>query len=136
MPDFVSFNEGRRELAVIGLPPTCWFLLSTISCEELKPSDTLAGGVGEITGTGYMRGGQADPLPTLDNPTAVEFAEQTWATEAAHDWPADVRSVVMATTPDDSGKAICAWNLVAGGYSRDLSLPLVAEHFTPTLTLA
>jgi hypothetical protein len=95
-------------------------------------TDTLAGGVGEITGTGYARQTQAEPAPSSG---VVSFAQMSWSTGANTDWSATTRSVVLVTTADNSGKAICAWNLQAGGAARDLSAANVTEQFTPTLTL-
>lgn len=136
MADFISFNEGRKELANSGLPATCYFLLSTRDCNTHVVGDTLAGGVGEITGTGYTRQSEAEPTASLANPSAVAFAQKTWATGAATDWPASVKSVVMATTSDNSGKAICAWNLVTGGTARAMNAASTTENFTPTLNVA
>lgn len=136
MADFKSFNEGRKELANNGLPATCYFLLSTRAADTHAVTDTLAGGVGEITGTGYARLSEAEPAASSANPSAVAFAVKSWTTGAATDWPAAVRSVVLATTSDNTGKAICAWNLVVGGAARDLSQASTTENFTPTLTVA
>jgi hypothetical protein len=96
--DFISFNEGRKELANNGLPATLYFLLSSKDCNTHVVGDTLAGGVGEITGTGYARQSEAEPTASAANPSAVAFAQKTWATGAATDWPASVKSVVLATT--------------------------------------
>jgi hypothetical protein len=134
--DFLSFNEGRKELANNGLPATCYFLLSTRDCATHAVTDTLAGGVGEITGTGYARQSEAEPTASSANPAAVAFAQKTWATGAAADWPASVKSVVLATTSDNTGKAVCAWNLVAGGTARAMNVPSTTENFTPTLNVA
>lgn len=139
MADFISFNEGRKELANNGLPATCYFLLSTKPCSgtgTLAVTDTLAGGVGEITGTGYARQNQAEPAASSANPAVVTFAQMTWSTGSATDWPSSVKSVILVTTADNSGKAICAWNLQAGGTARDLSQANTSELFTPTLSLA
>ena len=136
MADFLSFNEGRKELANNGLPATCYFLLSTKACATHVAADTLAGGVGEISGTGYARQTEAEPTASSANPAVVSFAAKAFATGAATDWPAAVRSVVLVTSTDGSGKAICAWNLIAGGTARDLSQASTTETFTPTLTLA
>src|SRR5438105_1132040 len=103
MADFISFNEGRKELANNGLPANCWFLLSTKDCNTHVVTDTLAGGVGEITGTGYSRSVQAEPTATLANPAAVAFTQITWATGVNTDWPASVKSVVLVTTSDNTG---------------------------------
>lgn len=136
MADFISFNEGRKELANNGLPSTCYFLLSTKDCNTHVVGDTLAGGVGEITGTGYARQSEAEPTASSANPSAVAFAQKTWATGAATDWPSSVKSVVFATTSDNTGKAICAWNLVTGGAARALNAASTTENFTPTLNVA
>jgi hypothetical protein len=132
--DFISFNEGEDSILSSGMPSTCYFLLSTKSCSGTSPfssTDTLAGGVGEITGTGYARKNQALPTPTAG---ALAFTLCTWTTGSATDWPATVRSIVLVTTADNSGKAICAWNLIPGNGVRDLSHALTAEFVTPTLT--
>lgn len=136
MADFISFNEGRKELANNGLPATCYFLLSTKDTTTLVVGDTLAGGVAEITGTGYARQSEAEPTATSANPSAVVFAIKTFATGAATDWPASVKSIVMATTSDNTGKAICAWNLVTGGTARAMNAASTTENFTPTLNVA
>lgn len=135
MADFISFNEGRKEIANNGLPSTCYFLLSTKDCVTLLVTDTLAGGVGEITGTGYARQSEAEPAASAANPAAVAFAQKTWATGSAADWPASVKSCVLVTTPDNTGKAICAWNLVAGGTARAMNAANTTENFTPTLNV-
>jgi hypothetical protein len=134
--DFLSFNEGRKELANNGLPATCYFLLSTRDCNTHTVTDTLAGGVGEITGTGYARQSESEPTASAANPSAVAFAQKTWSTGAATDWPASVKSVVLVTTSDNTGKAICAWNLVPGGAARAMNAANTTENFTPTLNLA
>ena len=135
MADFIVFTEGRNELAANGLPATCRFLLSTKSVDATSAftaANTLAGGtLGEITGTGYARQSQAEPTPSSG---VVSFAQMSWSTGSATDWPAAVRSVVLVTTADNTGKAICAWNLQAGGAARDMSQANVTEQFSPTLT--
>lgn len=135
MADFIMFNEGRTELANAGLPATCYFLLSTRGVDAgtaHAAGNTLAGGVGEITGTGYSRKSQAEPTAVSG---VVSFSQMSWATGAAADWPASVRSVVLVTTADNTGKAICAWNLVTGGAGRDMSAANTTEQVTPTLTV-
>lgn len=135
MADFIVFDEGARELLNNGLPATCRFLLSA---RQVGPgggtlftaADTLVGGVGEITGTGYARTSEAEPTASS---RSVSFALKSWSTGSATDWPAVVRSVVLVTTADNTGKAICAWNLLAGGTARDLSQINTTENFTPTL---
>jgi hypothetical protein len=139
LADFISFNEGRKYLVTTaqGQSGTGYFFLSTKDCNTHVVGDTLAGAaMGEATGTGYARQSEAAPTPTLANPTAVVWAQKTWSTGAATDWPASVKSVVLATTSDNTGKAICAWNLIAGGTARAMNLANTTENFTPTLNVA
>jgi hypothetical protein len=134
MADFIAFNEGRTEMASNGLPATCQFLLSTKSVDATTPfvaTDTLASS-GEITGTAYTRKTQAEPTPVSG---VVSFAQMSWATGAAVNWPAGVRSILLATSADNTGKAICAWNLQVGGAARDMSAANTTENVTPTLTV-
>lgn len=134
MPDYLFFNEGKSELANNGLPSTCYFLLSTKPCSGTGThvaGDTLAGGVGEISGTGYARQSQSEPTASSG---VVSFSAVSWSTGSATDWPASVKSVVLVTTSNNSGKAIVAWNLQAGGGARDLSQSSTTEQFTGTLT--
>lgn len=134
MSDFISFNEGRALLANTGLPSTCTFELSSRDCNTHVVTDTHAGGYGIITGTGYASQTESEPTATTANPSAVVFAQKTWATGAATDWPASVKSCVLR----DSGnsKIICAWNLVAGGAARAMNAANTTENFTPTLNVA
>lgn len=135
MADYLAFNEGKTELVNNGLPATCYFLLSTRAVGGVgghAAADTLAGGVGEITGTGYARKTEAEPVAVNG---VVSFAQKSWSTGAAVDWPASVKSIVLVTSPDNTGKALAAWNLVTGGVARDLSQANTTENFTPTLTL-
>lgn len=135
MADFIDFTEGQNQLLSGGLPSTCYFLLSTKPCSgggAHAVGDTLAGGVGEITGTGYARQSQARPAPSGG---AAAFAQMSWATTTHTDWPSGVKSIVLVTSADNSGKAICAWNLIAGGAARDLSQASTTEQVTPTLSL-
>jgi hypothetical protein len=138
MADFISFDEGANYLlGGNAIPATCYFLLSSRqvgpgSGTLFTAADTLAGGVGEITGTGYSRKSQARPAAAS---RALAFTQMSWATASASDWPSVVRAVVLVTTADNTGKAICAWNLLTGGTARDLSQPNTTENFTPTLTL-
>jgi len=135
MADFIAFNEGRKEVWDNAKPATSYFLLSSKDCNTLLVTDTLAGGVGEIAGTGYGRQSEATPAASAANPAAVAYAQKTWATGAATDWPAGVKSIILATTPDNTGKAICAWNLVPGGAARAMNAANTTENYTPTLNL-
>jgi hypothetical protein len=132
--DFVDFNEGKDYIAANGLPATCYFLLSTKSVGATSPfagTETLAGAaLGEITGTGYVRKSQARPASAAG---VNAFTLMSWVTGAATDWPAAVRSIVLVSTADNTGKAICAWNLQTGGAARDLSAANTTENVTPTL---
>ena len=136
MADFLMFTEGRNELASNGLPATCYFLLSTKGVDAgtaHTAGETLAAAdLGEITGTGYARQSQAEPTPASG---VVSFSQMSWSTGAATNWPAGVRSVVLATASGTGGKAICAWNLQTGGAARDMSAANTTEQVTPTLTV-
>lgn len=132
MADFIMFDEGADDLLANGLPATSYFLLSTKDCVTHVVGDTLAVGVGEITGTSYARKSQATPASAAG---VVDFAQMSWVTGANTDWPASVKSVVLVTTADNTGKAVCAWNLQAGGAARDLSGANTTENVTPTFTL-
>jgi hypothetical protein len=130
--DFISFNEGRKEIANNGLPATCTFDLSSRDCNTHVVGDTFGGGYGVITGTGYAAQTEAEPTASAANPSVIAFAIKTWATGAATDWPASVKSVVMR----DAGKIYCAWNLVTGGTARAMNAASTTENFTPTLNVA
>lgn len=130
------FDEGAGEILDNGLPATVYFLLSTRGVDAgtaHAAGNTLSGGVGEITGTGYARQSQACPAAGLDRD--IDFVQMSWTTGSATDWPALVRSVVLVTTADNTGKAICAWNLVPGGAGRVLNAANTTENVTPTLAL-
>lgn len=131
---FISFNEGRKEIVTSGhgLPATCYFLLSTKDTGTFAVTDTLVGGVAEATGTGYARLSQAAPTPTAANPSASVFAQMTWATGAATDWPVAVKTVVLVTTSDNTGKAVCAWD-VNGSTGFAMNAASTSLAATPTL---
>jgi hypothetical protein len=136
MSDFLVFNEGASELVNNGLPATTYFLLSTKSVGSTSPhvaTETLAGAdLGEITGTSYARLTESEPTASAG---VVTFAVKSWSTGSATDWPSAVRSIVLVTGASTSGKAIAAFNLVAGGAARDLSAASTTENVTVTLTL-
>lgn len=139
MADFISFNEGRKNFATagVGLPSganKCSFALSTKDCNTHVVTDTFGGGFGEITGTGYAQQVQTAPTPSLANPSAMVFSAQVFATGAATDWPASVKSCVLIDV--NTSKIICAWNLVTGGTARAMNAANTTETFTPTLNLA
>lgn len=135
----ISFEEGRKLLAQSGLPATCYFLLSGKDEASFLQTDTLAGGVDELTGTGYARKSQALPVPSSANPTVISFAQMSWATGAATDWSngtdGKAKSVVLVSSADNTGKAIAAWNL-NGTTGRDMAAANTTENVTPTLDLA
>ena len=140
MPDFRAFNEGKDWIADNNISgATVYFLLSSqaIGVGGLEATDTLAGGVGEITGwtgaSAYARLSQAIPAPTNG---VMTFSQMTWQTGAATDGPASVISVVMVTSPDNTGKAIGAWHIEVGGTADAFNLANVTLNFTPTLFLA
>lgn len=131
--DFLAFTEGENYLLTTaqGQSATGYFLLSTNAVANFTAASTLAGGVAEITGTGYARLSQAAPTPASGQ---IVWTQKSWSTGAAVNWPATTKSVVLVTTVDNTGKAICAWNLIAGGAARDLSQANTTENVTPTLT--
>ncbi len=136
MADTIKFNEGLNYIGQNGLPATVYFLLSTRNVAAMAATDTLAGGVGEITGTGYVRTSEARPSPTNGS---FAFAAKSWATGSATDWPANTKSVIAVTSSDNTGKALCAWNLRTGaesGLARDMSGSQTTEAFTPTITVS
>lgn len=111
---FIVFDEGAAHLNLSGWPPVVYFLLSNRGVLSFEAGDTLRNGVGEIQGKGYKRVAQGRP-PILTG--KIMFAPVQWDT-AGPDWPTDVRSLVAATTPDNGGAAICAWQL---SQARDMS---------------
>jgi hypothetical protein len=144
MADFISFDEGEDWILQNDLEAaTVWFLLSSRSCPadinspaagEHGGGDTLATGVGEVSyWTGGARQTQGVPVPTAG---VIDFATEQWATGAQTDGPASVKSVVMVTSSDNSGKAICAWNLQTGGAARSFALANTTLDFTPDYFLA
>lgn len=131
MADFVYINEGKDFVNVQGWPATVFFLLSTSAVGVITASSTLAGGVGEITGTGYTRKSQARPASSNGTLT---FTTNTWQTLSATNWPNNVASIIAATTVDNTGKALCCWNLQVGGAVRDLSGANTTENSAPVFT--
>lgn len=138
--NFITFDEGAKQLLAAGLPATAHFLLSTKPTSGAgahKVTDTLSGtGVGEITGTGYGRKSEATPAASGSGEGAREVAwgQQTWATETETNWQ-EAKSVVLVTSADNTGKAIMAWDLQAGGAARNLGQANIEEHFTPVYKL-
>ena len=128
--DFIAFTEGENDLLTNGIPATCTFALSTSSVSNFTVATAYAS-FGEITGTGYARLTQAKPTAASGQ---MAFTACTWTatTTTPTAWPSTVRSIVLL----DAGntKAICAWNLIAGGGARDMSQANTTETVTPTLT--
>ena len=134
MTDFVGFADGEKHVLDVGLPPTLWFLLSTRSVAKLPVESTLAAGVGEITGTGYQRVQQTTPgFSPSQRGVKIHFEPVVWETSVSRDWPDQVRSCLLVTTADNTGKAICAWNLQPGGRPRNMADAFITEIFTPTI---
>lgn len=135
MANTIVFDEGMNYLHQAGLPATCYFALSTKAvgtATAFTTEDTLAGGIGEITGTGYARGTVS--RPTMSHATDA-FTQLTWTTGTAVNWPADVRSLVMVTVASGTaGTAIAASNLQSGGAVRDMSAANTTEKATPTIS--
>lgn len=128
MADFVQFDEGSNYIIQNGWPTTVYFLLSTAKVGALTNSSTLAGGLEEITGTGYARQSQARPTPVGG---VLSFTQMTWATGVATDWPRNVTSIIAVTSPNNVGTALCAWNLQGGGAPRDMSGSNTYADVTP-----
>jgi hypothetical protein len=137
LADYITFNEGKSEMANNGLPSTCFFLLSTKSVDGTSPhtaGETLAAAdLGEITGTGYARLTESEPTASAG---VVSFAVKSWSTSTHTDWPSAVRSVVLVTGASTSGHAICCWNLQPSGVARDMSQSATTENVTVELDVS
>lgn len=129
MADFVEFNEGADYITAHGWPSMTYFLLSSYPVGVLTALSKLSTGVGEITGSGYSRQYQVTP-PSVGG--VIPFVTMAWFTGAAIDWPANVVSIIAATTLNNSGVALCAWNLQPGAVPRNLSTINTTEQVTPT----
>lgn len=133
MADFIAFTEGKELIWDDGFSDAdCRFALSSKGVDAgtaHTAGETLGGAdFGQITGTGYAnKTGVAKPA---SNGSA--FAQQSWSTGSATDWPAVVRSVVLIS---GTSAIICAWNLQTGGAARDMSAANTTENVTPTLTI-
>lgn len=126
MPDFRAFNEGRIQVEDSGWPATVSFALSTRDCTTHVATDTFAGGFGVLTGTGYAAATQAEPAAT--GLGRKLFTVLSWATGAATNWLSP-KSIVAYDA--GTSKLICAWNLVAGGATRDMSQANTTLNVTP-----
>lgn len=128
MSDFIQFNEGTDYIAASGWPQVVWFPLSIDPVGVLNAQTSLPN-VSEITGTGYSRISQNCPYGASG---VLAFSTMIWTTGSAVDWPHNVCSIIAATKNNNTGVALCAWNLQPGGAPRDMSLPNTTEEVTPT----
>lgn len=148
MQEFLSFDEGEDDVLENGLVGrTVYFLISNRALPanvnapavgEHGGGDHLATGVGEIS---YWTGGarQSQVVPdALDG--IISFTLEEWDTGDAVNGPANARSIVMVTTPDNTGVAIAAWPLkdatatpiTVSGTPADLSKANAHISFQPT----
>jgi len=136
MADVLVFDAGKNTILDGGIPTTSngieW-ALSDRSVEgggtQHKAADTLGGGVGKITGTGYTDKKATAPSAASGKKS---FSAVEWETGSATDWPASVRSAVLII----GSVAVAAFNLRTGGSARDMSAANTSETFTGTLTLS
>src|SRR4051812_36843520 len=136
--EFLAFDEGKDFVSKFGVPEVCFFLLAELSIADFLQADTLAGGVGEIEGTGYGRRAQKTPgwsVPGEGEEVVANFEPIEWTTGTSRDWPDADRRVVLVTSPANTGVAIGAYNLRKDGESRDFSGAWITETFTPSLRL-
>lgn len=131
MADYIVFAEGAQYLLTHGdgLPSPIYFALSTNAISSFTAAATLAGGIAEITGTGYSRQSQTPPTPSG---ATTGFSLMSWSTGSATNWPATTKSIVAVSTSNNTGRAICAWNLNAGGGSVDMSAASTTLTVTPS----
>lgn len=127
----VIFTEGDLAdvLADTGWPSTLSVALSTKPCSgggAHVVGDTLAGGFGEITGTGYSRQSISEAASSGGTKT---WPTATFSTGSATDWPAAVKSAVLI-----SGSALLA--AIDLSATRDMSAANTTVTFTPTTTNA
>jgi hypothetical protein len=130
----VKFNEGKDYIdAGNGFPATFWWALSTKPCSGTgahAATDTLAGGFGEATGTGYGRQSYARPTSTNGVMTGTQV---TFSTGSATDWPNNVKSAVLVSSSGAGGKLIAAIDLAA---TRDMSAASRVIQGTWNVTLS
>ena len=132
----VVFTEGTlaKVLADTGWPTTVDIALSTKPCSgggAHVVGDTLAGAAfGEVTGaTGYGRQSVAEPAANSSGTKTWPAA--TFATGAATDWPADVKSAVVIDPA--TSKLLAAIDLSA---TRNMAAANTTVTFTLTTTSA
>ena len=124
MADFIAFNEGLQVVSDTGFPATVYFDLSTKAVSAFVAGDAYTGRA-PITGTGYTAMSGAEPASTALG--GKSFTQVTWATSSATDWSSP--STIVCST---GTKIICAWNLVTGGATRDMSQANTTLAVTPT----
>ena len=115
--DFLSFDEGEDYVLNNGLVgATVYFLISSKALPanvnspasgELGGGDTLVGGVGEVAY--WTGGGRQTQVLGAASAGILPLATETWNTGANTDGPSAARSVIMVSTPNNSGVAIAAW---------------------------
>lgn len=117
------FDEGKDFVVQQGWPTTVWFMLSEYGVllpgPQHQAGDMLAGGLGEIAGSGYRRASQLLPVPSAG---LLEFEMISW--DPKPDWSREVRSVVAVSSRAGDGVAIVAWDL---DEVRDLSQSVIEE---------
>lgn len=130
MAEFIGFNEGRQVVEDTGWPSTVSFHLSTRGVGAGTPfaaTDTHAGGFGVLTGTGYTLKTQAEPAAS--GLGRKLFTQLSWSTGSATDWTSP--RTIVAWDDNTTDKLICAWNLVTGGATRDMSQANTTLNVTP-----
>jgi len=130
----VIFTEGglAKLLADTGWPSTVNIALSTKPCSSTGAhvvGDTLAGGFGEITGTGYARQSVSEPAAASDG--SKTWPTASFATGSATNWPAAVKSAVVIDPGQN--KLLAALDLTA---TRDMSGANTTLTFTLSTTSA
>ena len=139
MADFIAPRQGGRYIGTAAVPATVYFDLSTKSVDSTNPfthaSTTATRGALTHAGmTGYNALSKARPTGANSLGGTLVFGTVTWATGAATNWPANVRSIVM-TTGSAAGTLLACWNLQAGGGARDMSAANTTENVNPTLII-
>jgi hypothetical protein len=127
MADFIAFNAGRIIVEDTGWGTPVKFDLSTKAVAAFSATDGYAARAA-ITGTGYAQGSQSEPASTTATLGQKAFSQLSWATGSATDW----QSPCSIVASDGSAALYCAWNLVAGGASRDMSQANTTLNVTPT----
>lgn len=100
----------------------------------LTVDSTLAGGVGEVT---YWTGGGriAATVPTPTN-GILAFTQFSFLTGANANGPAVVRTLILATTLDNTGKALYFWHISDDGVAVSMAGVNGELRLTPYMFLA